>query len=826
MNSGKFKEIILANPIIIFSLSILLGIAIGYHVIIDNTTYLIITLLAVYALIFAIFSKFKSETKILLFCISGLFLGIWRIDTLQTNSNKHISQKNGLKDLSLTGKILSIRHYNQNKSPLEHQIDIAKGKGYFVVETKELRCKSNKEQVEGKIQIYYNKFVPAINISDIVELNLTSINSPVRPSNPGQFDYSVYLSKQGIYSAARISEAADIKVISCEKDLRYFISKVREKFRNIYYSLYPQDTAAFLSALILGYQEDVSENLVEGMQKTGTTHLLVISGLHFVFAYYWLWVILTLAGISGRTQSTVIILFLTFYALLTGMTAPVLRAYFMLLFYLMADLLWRKKDSLNSVFSSAVIILLINPMELFSVSFQLSYAAVLGILLITSSLEKYLMPTVLNGEGVIFMIKHIIINKFIKNGLTVSLSAWLATMPIVSSNFLIITPIIIIANLILGPLISLIMAMGFLTIIAELLLHNIAYVISQINNLCFKMFEVSASILAAVPSPFSFTYTPPASVTIIAVYYILLLIWIIWIKNSKLNTLKIITSSIFVLLITFPLFSKYFNKTEFSITTFDTESGSCTLVQRPNNLPFLFDCGATGYKNPAKQLFIPALLNKGIKEMDFIVLSSSDPDHTNSALEVGKAFKIKKIIVSDYFSVTENGQNLIQQCNESGIKVEILSGLTKIPAEISSGIELYHPPPRYVPIKSESTAIVIAVKSMGHVAVLTGDLDGLGLEMLTNAVDLKCDILLAPNHAKKLEQVKYYDKYTKLLQNLKPKVIHVNAEIRAYDNYIIDGFRMSGAKSYITGHNGMIESVFLPNEIKTITFIKSNESGD
>jgi len=220
------------------------------------------------------------------------------------------------------------------------------------------------------------------------------------------------------------------------------------------------DELATVGALTLGYKEDLDKDLRRHFQASGAAHVLAVSGLHTGIIYALLIALLTLGGRFrpmhenrlGRCAISLIIIGAMWgYAWLTGMTPSVVRAVLMVTIFEVGHMTYKRSFSINTIAAAAVLILLVKPTDLWSVSFQLSFAATAAIV--------YLTPTFLFKER-----KWPRIVTYIAGILIVSIAAQLGTLPITMYYFKQVSTYFLLTNLMVLPLASLLVPCGLATI--------------------------------------------------------------------------------------------------------------------------------------------------------------------------------------------------------------------------------------------------------------------------------------------------------------------------------------------------------------------------
>ncbi|MCJ0743497.1 ComEC/Rec2 family competence protein [Pedobacter montanisoli] len=282
------------------------------------------------------------------------------------------------------------------------------------------------------------------------ELLIEPKYAPVEPAyNPAEFDFKAWLATQNIYQQVFINHNQIVKLPSNAANplLKYAIN-LRQKQVEFYRKVIKNDEAfAVASTLILGYRADLSQETLNAYSKTGTIHALSVSGMHVGIIY--IMINLLLSRFSKNTRWLVVIKFLLtitliwYYALITGLSASVLRSAIMLSAVIFARQLKRHTNSYNVFAFTAFILLVYDPFLIWDVGFQLSFLAVLGLVALQPPLYKLL------------FFKNYFLDK-IWATIAVSMAAQITTLPLsiyyfhqfpvyfIVSNLFIVIPVILI----------------------------------------------------------------------------------------------------------------------------------------------------------------------------------------------------------------------------------------------------------------------------------------------------------------------------------------------------------------------------------------------
>ncbi|TDQ82884.1 ComEC/Rec2 family competence protein [Sphingobacterium yanglingense] len=217
------------------------------------------------------------------------------------------------------------------------------------------------------------------------------------PTNPKMFNYKGYLKSKDIWFQCFVPEKLVKKVDTGKGNPILAKALLLRERMMAKFSRYVDDPYAFqlAVALIFGYRSEMDERMVNAFTNTGTVHILSVSGLHVALVFGLLMLLLKWVDYfpnGSHLRSIIIIGMVWGYVVLTGMSPPILRAGIMITFFILSLAVNRQQVTLNTLFASALFIVLFMPKSLFDVGFQLSYLAVLGIVLLHPLLKKLYLP--------------------------------------------------------------------------------------------------------------------------------------------------------------------------------------------------------------------------------------------------------------------------------------------------------------------------------------------------------------------------------------------------------------------------------------------------
>jgi len=260
------------------------------------------------------------------------------------------------------------------------------------------------------------------------------------------FSYRRYLQEQGIYWLLSVGKEGGCEVIRDGKGniLVYWSMQLRRGMIEVFGHYLAPREAGFTAALVLGDRSGMPKDLKEIFVNTGTAHVLAISGMNMAIVAALFFFALRALGLPRRWQFAGTVIFLFAYAFLTGWSASVVRACFMSSVVLAAFAFEHESDALNSLGLAALVLLALDPKDLFDVGFQLSFAAVAAILALHAHCRKL----------------FAFLPSFLGASMAVSLAAWAGTAPFIFYHFHMLTPVSILANIPIVPLADMVMLLG------------------------------------------------------------------------------------------------------------------------------------------------------------------------------------------------------------------------------------------------------------------------------------------------------------------------------------------------------------------------------
>lgn len=498
--------------------------------------------------------------------------------------------------------------------------------------------------------------------------------------NYGGFNYKEYLKTQKVYG---IFEADNVEVISINNlsKVELFANDFKNKIISDINNILPDNTRDLFLGILIGYDDNLSEDIEESFRRSSLTHLLAVSGAHIAYIISAFLFLFSRLRCPKKITSILTIIFLVFFMYITDFSASVVRASIMGILLLISLILFKKNDIFNSISLSVLLILLENPYKILDIGLLLSYFATIGIICFSRILNKR------NKEEINLYMK---IFNYLKDLIFITVFANIFVIPIMVYNFNTISLTFVISNLIAGILIGPITIGGFILIIISLINMKLAYIIGIPYNILLELLIKNTKLTSLIPLSEILVSTP--SIPIIIIYYVFLVLCLSYIllqkeysnryliktilnsinkflkyikKNYKIIIISIVISSILIILI-----SKTIPK-DLKISFIDVGQGDSTLVITPTNKKILIDSGGaeTGNFDVGKSTLVPYLLDRNIIFLDYICISHFDSDHCHGFIYLLNNIRVKNIIISKQYESTSNFEEIMSIAKRKDINI-------------------------------------------------------------------------------------------------------------------------------------------------------------
>src|SRR5215475_3476844 len=539
------------------------------------------------------------------------------------------------------------------------------------------------------------------------ELKLFGIAEPIAPPrNPGEFDMRAYLVRHDVRRMlfSRYPEDGTLIRHGGGNPVLRAAQASRTWMQNALCCGLDDapEVKDFISGIVLGIRHETPEDIEEPFQQTGTIHLFAVAGLHVGIVAALLWVLATIAGLPRKRAAAFIIPSLFFYAAITGLHIPALRAAVMASILVGSYFFERRVFLPNSLAAAAFFILCWNTNELFSTGFQLSFAVVGAIVLFADPFfrffqrraapDPFLPQTLIQGPRRWMHSSY----EWLCGGASVSLAAWVGSLPLILWYFHLVTPISLLANLVVVPIAFFVLAVALVSLLATPLFPWIAVVFNNANWTLATLVIGIVNLFAQIPG--GHFYVAPLN----------------WYEKSSVR-----------------------------MTVLDSGAGAAVHLRTVGS-NWLFDCGSErNYDRVVRDYLHWA----GVNRLSCLVLSHGDSLHIGGAMELLNDFPNTQVFdnpTPDRSLLHRRLARMLSELKKRGLKCSSLVAGDDVHLAHDVAARVLFPPSGFAGITADDQAFVIRLSIAPATFVLLMSDSGTETEraLLSNSLELHSDILI------------------------------------------------------------------------------------
>jgi competence protein ComEC len=522
-----------------------------------------------------------------------------------------------------------------------------------------------------------------------------------------------------------------ITVLPGENYIQTFRNKIRKTIEDS--GAKQQDV---IKALTVGDKTSLNENTLNLFLKTGTSHILAISGLHvgivtglFFFLLRWIlgkFAALRLSGRHTKYASIMTIPFPFIFMVISGSSISTVRATIMITVFMLSLFLERQREISNTVALSALVILLIYPHSLFMPSFQLSFVSVLFIVIIMGKLYPYVKP------------KNTYI-KWLSTSFLTTAAATVGTLPIVIYHFYGINPFCMIHNIISIPVMCMVsIPVSFVGMILPYggYLLRVAGELINLNITALSYLDIGYIFPVIRPNLFE-----------IMLFYALLLCLIFIKKKLVQNLLVFIIIPVIIIHIAFVCKDRYNNK--FSMNFIDVGMGEAILVEAPGGIRILIDAGGDfrGNFDTGRAIITPILLSKKILTLDYVINTHPHSDHAGGLPSILNTFKVRTFVTGGYYINDSLFIRIMKIVKDKNICLQVWKEGNRIDINSDTQIFVMNPPQDFSGYDLNNASLVLKFIYKNTSFLLTGDIGSEVEErLILSEMPLASMIMKIPHH--------------------------------------------------------------------------------
>jgi competence protein ComEC len=606
----------------------------------------------------------------------------------------------------------------------------------------------------GRARLTVEGAMTNVHVGDEVEVT-GWLFEPAGPMNPGESDLASRLRDQRIRAELRVQHSSDgiVRLNPGSWGIRRALVGLRgwgeRGLSNV-----DSSEAPVASALLLGDTNAMSADEWDRYVRTGVIHVLAISGQHLVILGAFLWFALRLLGVRRKPAAIIVAATLLTYALMTGGRPSAMRAAVIACAVCAGFLLRARPLPANTLALAWLVVLGINPTDIFTAGFQLSF---LCVAVLFWGMPRWFPPRELTPLEALVEESRSLPERMLRGSLRligraylITLVLGIATAPLIAYWQNLVSP----AGLVIGPpailLTTIALISGFLLIILWPL-GPLAAPLAWSAGLSLSMCDWLVD--AAVRFPGGCWYVGSVPLWWVIGFYAIGGAWLLSNGLERIEIVRLRSRRAFPILLCIWIVAGLLtglvrtDSDELRVTFVAVDHGGCTVIETPEGRVLLYDAGAISGPSVTRRQIAPFLWSRGIRRIDEVFLSHADLDHFNGLPTLLDRFSVGQITMTPTFAdkSTPGVQSAIAAIERHGVAVRIAragdrftrGGLT---------LDVLHPPADGPEGVENVRSMVLLLQHRGHTILLTGDLESEGVEHLKTRSALAVDILQTPHH--------------------------------------------------------------------------------
>ena len=634
--------------------------------------------------------------------------------------------------------------------------------------------------VSGQAAVTINGPPPEVQVGSEVRV-FGRGQRPAAAGNPGEFDFRDAARARRRLSLVRCASRDCLEVLKEPPWWRLGPSLVRLRRHGsqLLEEGMSEEMAAFAGALLLGNRDELPRDQTEPFVVTGTIHILAISGLHvgiLAWALFGIvratpvgrgWALLLVATVSGG------------YMLLVHAEVPVVRA--TLLVWLACGAAWlgRRPVGLNTLAVVAVLVLLWRPVAVLETGTQLSFLSTATLILLATAFareRKRPDPIArLIAQSRPPLVRFL---RAIAGGLLVSVVAgavvWGVAAPLVAMRFHVVSPIALLLNPLITPLVAVAMGCGLVALVVGLGSSGLAAYPAAACATVLHAIQSIAEFASRIPGAFAWVSGPPLAWVVgwyLAVVAAVVLAGQLGLRQFTRWSLPCVVwlgvgAAAWVGTLMRPA-----GQAGLEVTMASMQHGLGIVVRPPSGEVLVYDAGRLGAPAAARRAMEAVLHDAGVDQIDVLVISHADADHFNAVAALMRRFPVGTLVVTSAFlaSTSPEVEAVIEAAEQHRIPLRVVAAGDTVDFSPTATARVLHPAAEAVDAASDNAvSLVLAVESAGRRLLLAGDLEGEAIERLLAAGVPRCDALVAPHHGSRTSLP------PRLAQAVQPRVVLVS----------------------------------------------------
>jgi competence protein ComEC len=637
------------------------------------------------------------------------------------------------------------------------------------------------------------------------------------PDNPGQFDYAARARADGrlTYVTCEVPDCVRRHEASRQHSLMNWIDQILMRSDRQLWRHVSLRRAGLASAMFLGVREELEPDEFTAFMETGAVHLLVVSGLNVAILAVFLFALMRLGWLPERWALLLIATITVIYALMTNLQPPVVRSAIMVLIYCVAQWLGRRPLAFNCLAAAALLVLAMNPSELFQVGTQFSFLSFAVLIWVGQQMPP---PTPRDP------LDRLIYDSrpwYVKVPRAFVWQAWRAFVtsvvicavitPLQLSKFHMLTPIAVVLGPLLSPVVTVSMLSGLGVVVFGVLMPPLARLCGLICD--GTLWFMQRCVAWGQQLPFGHIWSPGPAVWWIAGFYAAIILWTFAPQLAPPRRWRWGLLAAWIGLGFQDARWQAPPPDELRCNVLSVGHGTAVVLELPGGKTMLYDAGRLGSPVMAARQIADFLWWRGIRHLDGMILSHADTDHFCAVPDLLNRFPCDTVYVSPVMFEGQHStlKGLKSAIEHSHAKLQVVWSGDRLKSG-GATLEILHPPRTGVLGTDNANSIVVLLDYQGRRLMFTGDLEDQGMRSVLAEEPTHLDLLLAPHHGSARSNPPGMTQWSS------PNFVAISGGRQDRHPDVLRAYAARGAQVLHTSHTGLILAHIAGGEMEIGTY--------
>ena len=579
------------------------------------------------------------------------------------------------------------------------------------------------------------------------------------PANPGQYDWSAAAARDGARVRMKVPAGAGV-IAAPEPDwswLDRLVWRVRTSAREHLAASGDVDSARLVNALVLGDRHPALRRLNEVMVRAGVAHLISISGMHLGIFAGFVFLVCRLLMLTPRRAAGVALTVLAAYLLLAESRSPLLRSAVMWGAMCVAVLLHRRVAAINSLAAAAVVLLAVEPLQLFATGFQLSFATVGAVLLGHRRVRQMLFGRYLRTRGLMVFREERRVRRWLRrraadvlmDAVVVAVTAYAAAVPLVAYHFGLFSPYAPLLSLLLVPVLAGVLVPGYLSVALAWPMPNLAASLGDLAAQVAGWMAGAVEWLSVLPG-LCLELRPVGLPWVAAAYGAMVLV----VLAGRLRHGRLLAGAAVAVLAAATAWTQRPAPVPagLELDVLAVGAGQCAVLRTPAGRTVLLDAGTKDSFDAWQHVLEPFCRHRRLPVPSVAFVSHANTDHYNALPGLLARHDLRRVYLCEYFTKPLKpdpvAAEMVALLGRHGVGPATLRAGDAVDLGGQVRVEVLWPPARRRDdLSVNDTSLVLRITCGGRSILVPGDLEEAGQAALAAlGARVRSDVLVLPHH--------------------------------------------------------------------------------